>query len=280
MAIGSGLDCDDAPYQPYRSIVGWELGVGEIQRTIDVCLRDRAGNTSLMSASIIVDTIAPTGRILIEDGAAVADDTVNVIVRVDRDDPIMVKVVAGLNDCESAEGYGPQADRPFPVADLQEGPNTITVCLRDRAGNTTRYTADVRVDTSAPEILSATLNDGQSFLNSPVNAGLSVQCSDGATAAEDLELVVAAIGVGGPGPVEAYVGPWSPRVRLRLPVVEGPGTLSIVCIDEAGNRSVPSDIEYVLDARRRRWALTAAVWSSTTVIPSRMSGVSAWRLLL
>ena len=60
--------------------------------------------------------------------------------------------------------------------------------------------------------------------------------------------MVAAIGVGGPRPVEAYVGPWSPRVRLRLPVVEGPGTLSIVCIDEAGNRSVPSDIEYVLDS--------------------------------
>ena len=70
---------------------------------------------------------------------------------------------------------------------------------------------------------------------------------DGATAAEDLELRVGATVPGAPGSVEAYVGRWSPRVRLRLPVVEGPGTLSIVCIDETGNRSAPSDIEYVLD---------------------------------
>ena len=151
MAVGNaGLDCGTAQYEPFRSEASIILTAGDGQKTVSVCLKDAAGNVALVSDSIILDTTPPAGGLPLNDGTVLRTNVVSITVNRDGNDANAFALTIGYLDCNSP-ALCTAIPNEVQVLNLPgEGEFEVSLCLKDNAGNTTKYVENVLIDSTAP----------------------------------------------------------------------------------------------------------------------------------
>ncbi len=153
---------------PGEWIYYWGLAPGgDGPRTVLLAVRDAAGNTVVVSDSIVLDTTPPVGRLVIEEGAELTKAQ-EVRLRI-----IATDLASGL-DCMIVSNEFRFPDnrwRPFEEELswnllLGDGDKRVYVMLRDGAGLTSIVRSDITLDTTPPEG-SMTIGDGQGFSMDP-----------------------------------------------------------------------------------------------------------------
>lgn len=128
------------------------LSTGDGTKTVLVCLKDTVGNITVLSDTIVLDTLAPSASLALDNGAAgsldntVTRDFTNVVdvaqTRVFTTDP---------GTCPAPfTGYTAFVNNANQA--VEQGPNNIFVCLADAAGNTFKVSDAIDVDTTDPTI--------------------------------------------------------------------------------------------------------------------------------
>jgi hypothetical protein len=146
---------DDATWTAWTTFantVDWTLAPGNGTRTVYVQFRDAVGNASAsVSDSIVVDTVAPTGvMVILGDKPATNVSAVSLTLSwADADSG--VSQVRASDDGETWSAWrNVQQSIPWTIGSA-EGVHTVHAQFRDRAGNVSETTTDTIVmDTVAP----------------------------------------------------------------------------------------------------------------------------------
>jgi len=150
--FGAGADT----FVPYvTSLDDFELTDGDGLKSVAAVFRDAAGNVSeVASDTVVLDTRPPSGSVSIAEGEYTLDTTVTLEIQSPDADGICVVIGGdpGPTDCdEETEWQGFAATVPVALPDV-EGRHTISVVLRDTAGNVADpLKAEITLDTKAPD---------------------------------------------------------------------------------------------------------------------------------
>ncbi len=163
LANGAAPDCDVlAGYVEYPSnslIIGYDLQTA-VSATVEVyaCLRDRAARTAVVFDSVIVDKTPPTGNVVIRSSDPTNSATVTLEMTASSDVEKMAIANGDTLDCSNAIYEAFSSSRTWSLS-AETGTQTVTVCLRDYAGN---YNSAVIQDSVYLDLLSpnATLKIG------------------------------------------------------------------------------------------------------------------------
>ncbi|MDF1563163.1 MAG: carboxypeptidase regulatory-like domain-containing protein [Deltaproteobacteria bacterium] len=155
------LDCATASYAPpggatTTTVAGHLLGAGDGAKTVVACFQDAAGNRATASASIILDTGAPAGSVVIAGGATTTRSDLVDLALDSPADTVAMKIFNGVVDCASATIDGPRitsvASWDLDPADdtANDGSVTVTACFLDGAGLRSGATDVILLDRVAP----------------------------------------------------------------------------------------------------------------------------------
>ncbi|MEI7645115.1 MAG: kelch repeat-containing protein [Chloroflexales bacterium] len=139
-------------WQPYAGTASWSLTAGDGVKTVVARFRDTVGNVSpSVTATITLDTLAPTGAVVLANGAAFVPTTsVNLSLRAD-DVTSGVTQMRFAHDGNSWSNWEPYATSHSWSLLSGDAAKTIYVCYQDAAGNLSAVvTARVTLDTTPP----------------------------------------------------------------------------------------------------------------------------------
>ena len=238
--VDSSEACDSATYASFSiqpSTVSFSFGAGDGERRQAFCFRDRAGNVTKVSDSIIIDTDAPQAVLTVEEGRAyVTSTSVGLNWSDVSNDVFEMKISENeITDCATETGFGAYvASLPFVLTNL-DGTHTLYACVKDKAGNVSDViTTSVILDTVDPAI---------AFSVSSSADGAVV----GYTSVRSVELGVSSLSadVGSfsytEGPLDCTTASYQDRVDGILPLVlasgsDGTRTISF-CVKDAAGRT-------------------------------------------
>lgn len=267
-----GLDCSSTAYValPATSpltVSGHALSSGDGQKVVAVCFRDRAGNTTLATDSITLDTVAPSTLdtfITINAGAArTSSTTLSVAVNVPNDVDGIAYQEGALSQaaCDAQNTFEvPASPKVFVLASSTEGQKTLSACVRERAGRRIVVSDSIFLDPTRPLLTSVTL-DGSTSGGSTrdrvvdvVIVGASADTVAFAVADADIADCAAA----------AYV-PFVASFSRALVGGDGTKTVSVCLRDETGNVSATStEATIALDTAAPAGAAVAVAATTTT----------------
>jgi hypothetical protein len=218
------------PFEAYATSKAWTLFGSEGSNTVWVRFMDVAGNISTQSPdSIILDTVPPSGSILINAGATYATSP-NVNLTLSATDATSgVSLMQFSNDGASwslLEAYN--TTKPWSLT-AGEGTKTVFVRFKDAAGNTSgTFTDSIVVDTIAPSG-SITINSGVQYTNS-TSVLLTLSATDATSGLNRMRFSNDNVNWSG---WQAY----GTSKTWTLPSVEGTQTVYVQFDDNAGNAS-------------------------------------------
>lgn len=187
---------DNATWSSWETFAGiksgWQSTPGNGVKTVYVRIRDKAGNiSSVVSATIKVDTVKPTGSVVINDGDAKVG-TINVKVKVTASDDYSGVDKIALSKDGITWGqwldYSPNNIYSFQL----EGGVGNKYCylrVRDKAGNISDSIRDdiyLKDDNEAPNI-ELKINNGAEY-TLDVNVKLTINVFDDLTPIENLKM--------------------------------------------------------------------------------------------
>lgn len=159
----------------------WSLSSGDGTKTVYMMLKDDQGNTSdTYSDTIILDTIAPTGTVSINNGA-VHTNTTGVTLNVTSDDGtgvggIEMRFSNDDNEWSGSVWEATGATKSWSISS-GEGAQSVYMQLRDSVGNvTTTITDSIVLDTIPPVVTGVV--DGTAY-----NTDRQITFSDATTTA-------------------------------------------------------------------------------------------------
>jgi predicted GH43/DUF377 family glycosyl hydrolase len=153
MRVANGPDGTWSPWQTVVDTFDWVLPGGEGQRDVLCEVRDRAGNVATLEAPVIVDTTPPEGTIVVEGGRPfTSNGTVDVVL--DFSDDLsgldLMRVYSdAVIDWTDWETYWETSNLDLGT---EEGPRSVMVEVRDRAGNVGFANGTIVLDRTPPEI--------------------------------------------------------------------------------------------------------------------------------
>ena len=173
-------------WQPYAANESWTLVAGDGTKSVYVQYRDNAGHvSSSYSDSIILDTAAPTGSIVIEGGATYANST-SVALSLSASD-----ATSGVDDMRfSNDGSTWSSWQPFAASEswtlaAGDGSKTVYVQYRDNAGNASAsYSDTIMLDATAPA--GSIVIDGGAPYATSTSVNLGLAASDGGSGVADM----------------------------------------------------------------------------------------------
>jgi hypothetical protein len=257
-AAETSITCNAANllYSPFSPTVPFVLSSTEGTRTVQLCLKDQAGNVSSIAATdtIVLDTAAPVGgAVAITDGDGFLNGEATVGLTVSwtsAGDVAAVKVGEGAVDCQSSTGYTAvgQAATSTTVANFAvssgDGTKLVLACLKDAAGNVATAQDTTVRDTTAP-IVSAVVcpdcvSDGGAIFSRLANVALAVTADETGSGLASSRVAV-----------DAGAETALPLVNGAVTVsalAEGARTLRVKLVDRAGNVSTVSrDVVVTVD---------------------------------
>lgn len=227
-------------FVPFNALTTVDLGNVDGPRTVDVRVRDAAGNVGTGSASITLDRVAPTATLVLAGGAAATrTQTVAASLAFEQPDTTELLVSTTPQDCTSATLEAAAASPLSTAVDLGQGDGTKTVfaCVRDLAGNTRQVQDDVVLDTTPPP--SSIALDGGATHTLDATVDIVVTTSGDASAA-----VFSTSGLDcDTATYAAFTAGSTPTISLPLGSAPEDGTRTVnACFrDAAGNTSAASD---------------------------------------
>ena len=209
-----------------------------------------------MRSSITLDTVPPSGELLLLAGTLTNQTRTPVRANRDGVGPLGMKVGTGFVDCDGG-GYQPFTGEQIFVDGLVEGYNPISLCLRDAAGNTAKYVEAITVDLTAPNGFIVPNNQGTTYFTSSREVELQIVADDDVARLYAKAMPIAEGDQGGPAPAalncdtpqnRGAAVDFSPRYIFTLPEVEGGYHILLCLYDAAGNASESFEYKsYVLD---------------------------------
>lgn len=146
--VGQVMMSNDASFSgatwvTYATSLDWTLAAGDGTKTVYVKFRDRAGNESTVTYSdtIILDTTAPTGSILIQGVAEVVTST-QVVLALNASDTRGVTHMRLRNNTAAWGAWEPFATSRMWTLAAREGERTVGVQFQDPAGNVSAAYSD------------------------------------------------------------------------------------------------------------------------------------------
>jgi hypothetical protein len=232
--VSNNEDFAGSAWQHYQSVFEWTLTEGDGRKTVYVQLRDIAGLVTTIDASIYLDTQAPTGMVLIEDGAEYTrSHVVNVTFDV-RDDGAGLDMVrlSESHDFEDAQWQTWSGTVIFNLS-RQDGLRTVYFEVRDLSGQVEIFQDTIILDRVAPTG-SMDINEGEEYATQrevEVHLSATDQTSSimGMKVSEDRDLD----GV--------VMVPMVANFTWEFSEVEGPKELFVTVYDRAGWTLVLSD---------------------------------------
>jgi len=167
-----------SPWEPVAATRAWILISGDGEKTVNAEFRDAALNVTAKFDTILLDTVAPTGTIVIN-GGALATASLNVTLTITASDPApasgvdRMELSTDINDWSGAEvrDYVGNGDYAYTLAAGPDGPRYVYVRFIDNAGNVTGpddiVGDSITVDTTGPEG-TVTINGGALITNNPI----------------------------------------------------------------------------------------------------------------
>jgi len=236
---------------------------------IEVSLTDVAGNESdkALYGYVLKDALSPTVKITSPaDGTTTTDETVLVQFKVSDDytDPVDLRV--GLSSPEYSIPEGELSVKTDGTRSIEVplclGTNLITVTARDEAGNVgvdsiTVIREPVPTDTTPPTI-SVTAPES----TTGVLVAVSGTVTDDVSGPESISVSVTGTGLAAPMAVSlAADGSFS----VNVPLVDGPNTISVTAVDEAGNSGTESvEVIRLVDTTKPTVKITAPADGTST----------------
>jgi len=134
MRISNAPDMTGVEWTPYTRVVDWQLEANDGQKTVHVEFRDRAGNTKAFDASIKLDTTAPSGTIVVNNGDAITTDRV-VTLALDATDTNGVSYVMLSNQQDFLLGSWASYEKTMSWTLPEKlGQQTVYAKFKDSAG--------------------------------------------------------------------------------------------------------------------------------------------------
>ena len=233
-AAEGSLDCaTTAAYVPATGSVAVALSAQDGTKGIVVCFKDAAGNTSQASAQTVLDTVDPSGSVVIDGGASFSTDTTLSLTLTAPADVTHMSIAENSNNCATAT-YVPFVAQPTLPISATQGTKTVAVCFRDLASRTSSATDSIVLDTAAPtgtlviDAGAANANDRDVVLTITPGGGatdvVDMAVADGATLACASATYVA----------------FAPALPHALPSGDGTKQIAACLRDRAGNVSAAS----------------------------------------
>ncbi len=149
-------------FESYASTKAWALPAGDGSKTVFVKFKDRADNTSpALSATIVLDQVAPTGAVVINNGAAYATNRNVSLGLAGSDSGTGVRQMYLFDGVTSSGWISYTTSAAWPLA-AGDGSKMVTARFRDLAGNISAPVTDTIVlDTLAPSVSVSPLSSYQ-----------------------------------------------------------------------------------------------------------------------
>ncbi|MET3697095.1 Ig-like domain repeat protein [Bacillus oleivorans] len=193
-------------WEPVTSTRMWELSSGDGNKTVNMELKDAAGNSSETSATIQLDTAGPTVTGVADGGIYNEDVTITF-----------------------EEGDATLNGVPFASGEAISFEGSHNLIVKDDTGNTT--TISFTIDKTAP-ILTFTINNNEAFTNNP-DITLNISADDTVTG-------ISGIAFSNNGTDWSAFEPYSETMNRTLPEGDGEKTVYIKVMDGAGNETQAS----------------------------------------
>lgn len=222
----------------------WMLTAGNATKTVHLRVTDGAGNQTTLTDTIIFDNAPPTLSGVSVAGGATFTSTTAVTVTYTANDTggsNLSEVCWGLTNTPSnCQAYSASV---MATLAAQDGSQTLSVLVRDAAGNSSMVVSDsIVLDTTPPQVGAISLAGGAAFTRL-LSVPISVPANDTSTGfGGALEVAFAINGGAFGGYVALPTMPTLPSVVL--PVGDGLKTVQARVRDAAGNVSAmpfPSD---------------------------------------
>lgn len=274
--VGDAADgAFDTPTESYTLTL---RSLAEGPHSIWMIATNRAGNVSTwISDTFTVDTVAPVGGVLVEADAAYATAR-PVTLRLAAHDTgtgLDQMVVGGRADFQGATWLPFAAEVPWTLA-AQDGPQSVYVKFRDRAGNVSVVYSDTIILDTVPPTAGITIAGAATYVTSPV-ASLAIGGQDRVSGVDRMRL-------SHDGQVWAAWQPFTPAATWMLADGDGTKTVYVQTQDRAGHISAPAQDTVVLDQTppvskieelfRQKDGLLAVRWSGSDAT----SGVAAYNV--
>lgn len=236
MAVANGvsLDCGAAQYESFVASRQWLLDAGQGIQSVQVCVRDAAGNQTLIGDSIEVDTLAPTGVTLKVNGGASYTASSDVTLSVTGSDANLSGVLISNDNDFTSSGLHATGDIAWTLA-VGTGLRTVFARVVDEAGNHSDVAASIVVDPVAPGLGGVEIvgrnRDGSE--NRAATATTSVMLE--ITGSDAAELAVSTSAIADCDAV-AYTQPFASLVPATL---DAGGAVWVCARDVAGNTVGP-----------------------------------------
>lgn len=230
---------DTEPWQLFAASKMVELTPGNGAKTVAVRFQDAAGNVSAQAtASIILDTIPPTGTVSINGGATFTTSPTVTLTLTCTDNVACTEMQIAVDGTADTEPWEPFAASKGVTLTPGDGRKTVAVRFKDRAGNVSlQATAWIIFDTTAPTG-TITINGGAPFTASPV-VTLTLKCTDNVACSQ------MQVAVDGTADTEAWELFVASKV-VTLTSGDGTKTVAVRFKDGAGNISATALATIVL----------------------------------
>jgi sugar lactone lactonase YvrE len=170
----------------HTSKAGWALGAGDGTKTVYVQFKDLSGNLSApISDSIILDTTAPTGSLVIAGSAAyTTTPSVSLSVSVTETNPVEMSFSDDGAAWSAWETFASTKAWSLPGGD---GSKTVWARFKDAAGNTSApYSDAILLDTTAPT--GSVIINGGAAVALTTNVLLTLPASDATSGVSQMAL--------------------------------------------------------------------------------------------
>jgi hypothetical protein len=286
-------DFSDVSWVDYADNDTFSLSTGDGVKTIYVKFQDNNGHESeVYSATILLDTLPPTGSVDIDGGAIYTRNT-TVTLTINATDPIGVQSMMVSNTSSMTGAQWVNFARTIQLnIPSGNGARSAYVKFRDVGGHVSAAFSDsITQDQEAPAV-SVVINGGVAYTRA-VNVTVDL------TATENILVNTMQVG---PGDGTAIAGlPWVPfqaQINLTLSQGEGTKTISARLQDAAGNIGSANSSSIVLDSTAPKTTMGPLVascprvafpvtWSATDATSGVQwydvqvkSGNGAWKDLL
>jgi len=229
MKISNLPDCSDGSWEPYVTAKTWTLSKLDSQVSVFAEFQDLRGDTTpCISASIIHDDIAPTATF--STAANQITNNAGMVVQWTAADNL-----SGIDTitCNGPGGTNGACGSQYQAASTVEGNNSVTLVLKDKAGNTSApFVYSWLFDRTPP---TAVINSAPPSLTGSGNAILSFSATDATSGVAALYCSIDG------GAAAACTSP------ANYSVTAGPHTFTLYATDKAGNKSQTVSAAWTVD---------------------------------
>ncbi len=259
-------------WEDFAASKAWVLSAGDGAKTVYAQFKDAAGNpsTATISAGITLDTMPPTGTVVINSGAAYCNSTSVTLALTPADGGGSgVVQMQFSNDNAAWSGWEAFAASKAWTLSAGDGAKTVYAQFKDAVGNASTATISdgITLDT-APPTGTVVINNNRSATNTP-NVTLALTWNDGAGGSGAVRMRFSDDG--------SHWTAWGPLAATRayaLPAGDGHKTVRVQYLDLANNRSATFSDYILLDTTLPTGSIIINNGASTTTTQSVTLGLS------